>query len=138
MFTDTSSENNMFKRYIKIIADSKDVFSRRTSEIVKYDRCHRVLVRYGSAGNYSYDTLYVKDVAGVRRRQVKFCGKENIMFHLEQKNSLQRVACPPSITRDYILQCCKEVKKKAKRSHDRGNVWIEKDDGNVGLFVGFV
>lgn len=72
---------------------------------------HIVLLEVGSAKKNIQSTLHEKDVTVVPRRQVESCGKQNIIFPLEQRKTLSRVISPITTT-DYDQTCYKEEKKQ--------------------------
>lgn len=53
--------------------------------------------------------LYVEDVIDFLRRQIKFCGKHDMMFHVERRSALPSTATP-RMTMEYI-QAYYKVKK---------------------------
>lgn len=110
MLIETSFKIKGFNRYIRIFADSKEVLSRKTSEIVEDNGYHIVLVRGNSTKKNCQSILFVKDVAKLLLRLVELCRKENIMFRPEPKTTMSRLV-PPAMTTDYIRKCYKEVRK---------------------------
>lgn len=77
---------------------------------MKKDGFHTARLTGGDANMDSSDTLYVKDISEELCKHVTFCGKDDIMFCLEQENGLWRAALP-STAAGYIQTWYKEVQK---------------------------
>lgn len=80
--------------------------------------------------------LYVRDVTGVSKKQVEFCGRYNITFCPERRNALSR-STSPSMSTEHIQAYYKETKKELMGFRDNGNVRVENSDGKVQSFVSF-
>lgn len=89
------------KRSIISLASFKDLITTNTRKLMKDKDFHRAPVKSNVAKKDRCSTVYVKNVAEVFLKQVKFCGKEDITFHLEPGSTLLRAASP-CITTNYI------------------------------------
>lgn len=78
---------------------------------MKYDWLRTVPMRCLIVKKDGCGILYVKDDTEMLRKPVKFCGKDDIAFHLRLKNALSRASFP-SMTTKYIQTEYEEVKKK--------------------------
>lgn len=103
---------------------------------MKYCDFHRVLERSSSTERNNHCTLIEKDITTVLQNHIAFCSKEGIFFCLERRNTFARVF-PTSITMDYTCICYNTV-NEVIGSHNGGNLWFEKEDGSLRLFVVYV
>lgn len=73
----------------------------RTSENMRDDGFHRVLMSDSSFAKYDHGTVHVKYMTEFLRRDVEFYRNEEIMSSREQRNAFSSVVSP-SMTTDYI------------------------------------
>lgn len=137
LLTNTSFDLNSFRKYIKILADCREVAKRNKREPIKDDGLRRVLVRSEIGKTDGSVTLHVKDVTERLQKNVEMCWKDDIILRPEGRNASLRITLP-NMTTEYIRTCYELVKKEAMRSCHRGSVWIENSDGNAKSFVSFV
>lgn len=99
LLTDTFLKLNILKRYIKCLADCKDITTRNKRELVKYSEPHRVLMRGFSAKKVGCSTLYVKKRLKCFESRLTL-SENDIMVFPKGGNALSKTAL--TMTRKYI------------------------------------
>lgn len=134
---DKTFVSNVIRRYIKSVADCKDVCTLNTRELEKSNEVYKFLRRGGTKRNDGCGTLFMKNVTKLLQRLIELCENNFAMFSLGRRNTLSNATFPIMIT-DNIQTYYKDVNKKVEGSRGGNNVWIENFYGTVELFVGFV
>lgn len=100
LITDSSFNMNAFKQYRRSLADCEEDCTRTTKESMRTDGFQSIVVRGNRAKRDGHRTLNVKDLTEVLRQQVEVCGKEDILFGPESKESSKVFS--PNMRTEYI------------------------------------